>query len=402
MSRPWRRRALLASAVLALPAAAVPAAAVARTVPTGPAGTAFYTPPSPLPGEVHGDLIRARRLTGPAALPGAARTDLVLYRSTGVTGKPVAVSGTVSIPKGRAPKGGWPVITWAHGTTGIADACAPSRYAGNDGTVGPVKYAYPLLTRWLKAGWAVVRTDYEGLGTPGPHPYLVGSSEGRSTLDIVRAAHQEDSRISEHEVIISGHSQGGHAALWADSLSRSYAPELTVKGTVAFAPESHTGEQAALLSVLKDPSGLTGLAALILRGVEIQAPALHIASLLGDEAAPLYPLTDTACLPGLTSPSTFGAIAPADLLRSDADTTAVVAALNANDSEDVTIHGPLRIEQGDADTTVMPVFTDETVDEYEKKGYKPVYDVRKGVDHGGIVDAGAAAATAWIRRELAR
>ena len=77
------------------------------------------------------------------------------------------------------------MITYAHGTTGSADTCAPTR--GYDaGTL--VSYAYPLLKRWLKAGYAVVRTDYEGLGTPGVHAYLGGPTEGRSVLDAVRAA----------------------------------------------------------------------------------------------------------------------------------------------------------------------------------------------------------------------
>ena len=120
--------------------AALPAAADAATVRKGPSGTAFYKPPSPLPGKGHGGLIWARKLTGTAALKGGAGNRLVLYRSTGVTGKAVAVSGTVSIPEGKAPKGGWPVITWGHGTTGIADACAPSRDSASNPAHGLIDY----------------------------------------------------------------------------------------------------------------------------------------------------------------------------------------------------------------------------------------------------------------------
>src|SRR5439155_8955103 len=116
----------------------------------------------------HGALISAHRLSGQAALKPAASNRLLLYRSASVDGSPTDVSGTLAMPKGTAPRGGWPVITWAHGTTGIADKCAPTR-APNNGN-----YDHPLLQRWLKAGYAVVRTDYEGLGTPGPHPYLIG------------------------------------------------------------------------------------------------------------------------------------------------------------------------------------------------------------------------------------
>src|SRR5438034_153657 len=83
------------------------------------------------------------------------------------------------------------------------------------------------------AGYAVIRTDYQGLGTPGIHEYLVGIAEGRSTLDIVRAAHRLDSRVSGR-MAIAGHSQGGHAALWGAALAPRWTPELKLRGTVAF------------------------------------------------------------------------------------------------------------------------------------------------------------------------
>ena len=98
-------------------------------------------------------------------LKSAKSNTLLLYRSTSVDGKTVAVSGTVAVPKGKAPKGGWPVITWAHGTVGHRRRlrAVARRHA-------QANYDSPLLNRWLKAGYAVVRTDYEGLGTPGDAP----------------------------------------------------------------------------------------------------------------------------------------------------------------------------------------------------------------------------------------
>src|SRR5215218_9150402 len=216
-----RRLAIVLS--LLLLTAALPAAAEAK-VRKGPGGLAFYTPPKPLPAGKHGALIWSRKLSG-AALKGGAGNRLLLYRSTSATGKAVAVSGTLTVPKGKAPKGGWPVISWAHGTTGIADQCAPSR----QGSEAIVNYANPLLQRWLKAGYAVVRTDYEGLGAPGAHPYLIGTSEGRSTLDMVRAARKLNPDIGK-DLVIAGHSQGGQAALFAGSLAKRWTPELKLKG----------------------------------------------------------------------------------------------------------------------------------------------------------------------------
>jgi pimeloyl-ACP methyl ester carboxylesterase len=244
-------RRLLVLCLLLL--AALPAAADAK-VRKGPGGSAFYTPPAPLPSGAHGSLIWARRLTGTAALRAGAGNRLVLYRSIGVAGKGVAVSGTVTVPKGPVPKGGWPVITWAHGTTGIADQCAPSRDSKANAAHGLTAYAYPLLQRWLKAGYALVRTDYEGLGTPGDHPYLNGRSEGYAVLDAVRAARRLDKRLSRR-VVIAGHSQGGQSALWAASLARRWTPELKVRGTVALAPVSHLAEQTPLLANSRSPAG---------------------------------------------------------------------------------------------------------------------------------------------------
>src|SRR5699024_2113962 len=94
-------------------------------IPEGPEGSAFYTPPQPLPSGTHGDVIRSRNLNNDAALTDAAQNWLLLYRSTDIHGNTIAVSGTVAIPKGAPPEGGWPVISWTHGTTGIADICAP-------------------------------------------------------------------------------------------------------------------------------------------------------------------------------------------------------------------------------------------------------------------------------------
>src|SRR4051812_2525176 len=373
---------LLAAAFVATPAQAA--------VKAGPAGAKFYTPPKTLPKGGHGTPIWARRLTGSEALKGASRNLLVLYKETGVNGKATAVSGAVTLPKGKAPKGGWPVITWAHGTTGIADRCAPTRANVLQG------YDHPLLLRWLKAGYAIARTDYEGLGTPGAHPYLIGTSEGRSVLDVVRAARKLDPRVGKR-VIISGHSQGGHAALWATALAKRWTPELSIRGTVAFAPASHLGEQGALLRSLTQPSGITGLAALILRGADTADAKLKLGSLMSPRAAALYPQTLTKCLGDLAKPSSFGALAPSELLRSDADINPLLKVLNANDPEVLTIRTPLLVEQGKADTTVFPAFTDQLVQAYQQRGETLTYHTYDNVDHGGVVTSAAADATAWIR-----
>ncbi|MDQ1423544.1 MAG: hypothetical protein QOD72_1042, partial [Acidimicrobiaceae bacterium] len=81
-------------------------------------------------------------------------------------------------------------------------------------------------------------TDYEGLGTPGVHPYLVGRSEGHSVLDSARAARVIAGPAASAKTMVFGHSQGGGAALWAAELAPTYAPDDDVIGAVAGAPAS--------------------------------------------------------------------------------------------------------------------------------------------------------------------
>ena len=386
-------RALITVAVLAaLLAAAAPAAAKLRA---GPSGLGFYSAPSPLPGKKHGDLIWSRRESGSDALAGARSNRLVLYRSAGLAG-PVAVSGSVALPKGRPPKGGWPVISWAHGTTGLADQCAPTR----NGAL--TLYIHPLLQSWLKHGWAVVRTDYEGLGTPGEvHPYLIGASEGRAVLDIVRAARQLDRRIGR-QVVIAGHSQGGHAALWATALAPKYTPELRVRGTDAFAPASHIAEQVPFVTALTAPNtGLSVLAMQITRGLDLARPSLAVRAALTEFAASRFGLVDTRCEGDLGAPDAFGDVVPAGLFKPSTDFAPFAAALNELvDPEGLTIRTPVRIDQGAADTTVLPAFSQQTAHAYRAAGTPTTYRTWPGATHGNVTAAAAKASTAWIKRRL--
>src|SRR3954468_17167866 len=367
-------------------ACAAPAAASAK-VPTGPAGVKFYTPPSKLPGKTHGDLIRARKLKGAAALKSASSNELVLYRSTSADGKAVAVSGTVAIPKGKMPKGGWPIISWGHGTTGIADQCAPSRDSASNPAHSYIAYAYPQLNGYLKAGHAVVQTDYQGLGTPGTHQFLVGVPEGRSVLDMVRAARKLDPRLSKRVALV-GHSQGGQSVLYAASLAPKWTPELKIRGTVAFAPVSHLSEQAAIIPGLTAPSSLSAYAGIILRGVDSAAPKANVSSLLSAKGKALYPQTLPKCQAALAKPNSFGAVAPADLIRSGADLKPLEQALAARDDvESVRIKTTLQIDQGTHDMTVFPTFTDDLATQFEARKNPLTYLKYDGVTHGGVVKA---------------
>ncbi|KRC60994.1 hypothetical protein ASE14_08570 [Agromyces sp. Root81] len=150
-------------------------------------------------------------------------------------------SALVVVPDGGAEH---PVVAWAHGTTGFGTGCAPSLLDEPF-----VAGAMPDFDEALAAGWAIVATDYTGLGTDGSEPYLIGQGEARSVLDSVRAAQQLAAADLADETVVWGHSQGGHAALWTGGLAPEYAPELDLVGVAAMAPASNL---PALLSGLSD------------------------------------------------------------------------------------------------------------------------------------------------------
>jgi pimeloyl-ACP methyl ester carboxylesterase len=389
-----RRKTVVAAAVglSALGLLAGFSTSATAKVKKGPAGLAFYAPPKKLPKQ-HGTLIWARAADGLVPLADARYTKLVLYSSRTPQGTRDAITGSVSVPRGKPPKGGWPVITYAHGTTGAADVCAPSRAVVGSPVAGE-NYIDPDLNEWLRHGYAVVRTDYQGLGTPGPHPYLIGESEGRSVLDIVQAARQLDPRIGRR-FLIAGHSQGGHAALFAAGEAKSWVPRLRLRGTVAFAPASHILDQAALLPLLTSPSGLTALAVLIIYGASTQSAQINIPAILSDDVLPFYPLLEQQCIGQLGASNELGGIPPSKIQRQGADLSALNPVL-AQMNPLVMSAAPIFIAQGDADTTVFPVFTDKLKDELVGAGDQVIYKKYPGIGHGNIPFASEADAVAFF------
>lgn len=158
----------------------------------------------------------------------------ILYRSTDFDERPVAVSGAILFP---ADGGGGPreVVAWAHPTSGVVSKCAPTLMPDLAGTIQGID-------RLADKGYVIVATDYVGLGTPDPHPYLVGASEARSILDAVRAARTLKDVHAGSRFAVWGHSQGGQAALFTGQLATSYAPELTLVGVAAAAPATNLVE----------------------------------------------------------------------------------------------------------------------------------------------------------------
>ena len=252
IEQPGRKRARLKTlirACLACFGIALTALAVV-SLRSAQADVSFYNPDSQELAGKPGSIIRSEAM--PFSPDGAIGTR-ILYRSIGLHGEPIAVSGVLITPA-TGSNTDRPIVAWAHPTSGVATACAPSLSRG-------VYRQIQGLEQLIAEGYAVVATDYPGLGAPGVHPYLIGDSEGRSVLDSVRAARELLGEPQSPKFAIWGHSQGGQAALYAGLLAPSYAPELRLVGIAAAAPATD------LPTLMKDDfatSGGKGLTALTL------------------------------------------------------------------------------------------------------------------------------------------
>ncbi len=205
----------------------------------------------------------------------------ILYHSRSRSDADIAVSGYLVVPAAEPPPGGWPLVAYAHGTTGTADICAPSHDAEEE-----ISFIAPYLE-----GYAVVATDYEGLGTPGLHPYIVGESEARAVLDSVRAAHNLEDISLTDEFVVWGHSQGGHAALHTGKHWEGYAPELKLIGVASGAPPS----QFALLydALLGGP--FQGYLAMASAAFAEAYEEIELDQVYTDEAIALMDVLETGC-----------------------------------------------------------------------------------------------------------
>jgi secretory lipase len=270
-----------ASLALAVLLALTMAATASATPAEGPAGEAFYTPPSSTPAGSAGELVWYRPATVnlQVSLP-ANKAWTVLYQSTGQRGEPDFVTGTVIVPSSKwSGKGSRPVVTVGIGTQGIASKCAPSKQVVN-GT----EYDGSAIIDSLKAGYAVDLTDYQGYTNGAIPTYTAGKAEGQAVLDIVRAGRQvPGAGLTESDPTYAwGYSQGGQAVGWAGELQSSYAPNVKLSGIVAGGVPANLEEFGAF-SGQSVGSGLSIISAI---GLESAYPELKLGTLtpVGEKA----------------------------------------------------------------------------------------------------------------------
>lgn len=295
--------------------------------------------------------------------------DIFTYTMPSVLNKDIDATTLVFTPKGTAPVGGWPVVVWAHGTTGAADQCAPSA----NPLVGLEKN---LIIALLQKGYAVVAPDYEGLGNKKvAHPYLNLQSAAKSILFALDAANKHYGNLSKNWSVI-GWSQGGHAALAAAEYSKAL-PSYNFKGTVAIAPASYLAETLDMgmavannLALAQDFKNATAVsatlhtyAAIVSSGIKAGSTTFKYNQAFIDAKVPLAEKAESLCSPELAvefgkdianslqanhgNLSKYQALQPN--FKSDPD---VANYLADNTPAKIKLEKPVYIYQGKADTTV--------------------------------------------------
>lgn len=310
----------------------------------------------------------------------------ILHHSRALDGEDVAVSGLIAVPTGEPPEDGWPVASWAHGTTGIADECAPSRTL-------ELGAAAPLLER----GLLVVATDYEGLGTPGRHPYLVGESQGRGVLDVIRAAQALGPAIGAgDQAILWGHSQGGHAVLFANEIAAEWAPEIELEGTVAGAPPSQLPLMADFVG--DGPGGF--FLAMVVAGWAEAYDELDPADVLTPAGLERLDAVDGGCARHVAE--TWGAPTTEALIRPEgAETDPWPRLFEENDPGHRAGTSPVLVIHGGRDEIVPVVTSALLVDRMCEVGQPVQRLVYDDADHTSVVPSSLGDMLEWIDGRLA-
>ncbi len=359
------------------------------------AASETVTDTSPRPGQ----LLSARSVNDGPALPSAGRNEVITYASQDGNGDPVVVSGTVSIPRTPAPEGGYPVISWAHGTTGVADACAPSADFAGGPAHSYLSGVNASLDDWVAKGYAVVSTDYQGLGTPGIHPYINGDTEANAVVDIVRAARDVDPAVGSTWFVI-GHSQGGQAALFTAAQAGERAPELHLGGAVTIAPGNGLDQTPQYFR-----SGVPGIEAaeaflpLILLGAQAADPAIDPSALLTEQAQPLLTAARTGCIDDIRK---VPPVPAGQVFRPDADLGPLTEYLGRQEPSRVHVQVPTLVAQSSGDLVVSKPSTDLMVKTLQDNGNELTYRTYEGADHRGTIGASQQDAQDFVAGILAR
>jgi len=350
--------------------------------------TAFYDPPS-LTGTKPGDLLRKEPFDR-YAVPKGASAVRILYHSLNGDGGDTATSGVVLIPAGRPPAGGWPVIAWAHGTSGVARMCAPSLEKD-------MEYGEEGLMPMVRAGFAVVATDYHGLGTPGPHEYINKGAQARDVIYSLPAARAAVPALGRRWVAI-GHSQGGLAAWGVAEMEATIRdPEYLGAISVSGATELRRLTAAAAAPGSRAAFYLTYIA----YGIHARSPEFQPSDMLVGKALERYTKDTTEGCWNYAYAS-FLDVHDEKVVRPGWDEIpAAQRFFAANELGMAPVHGPLLVLIGEADEAVPFPVLKAVVRTACRNGIALAFHSYPGLEHDPTMEKSTPDQLAWVRERFA-
>jgi hypothetical protein len=388
-------RGLTLTLVTALLALVTPSVAGAAAYPDGsgypppPNLDSFYSPPNPIPDVPPGTVLRSRPVTVRGlGLPMPVRSYQVLYRSTDTSGHPNAVSGTVGVLADGKDDASRPLVVYNIGTHGLGPLCAPSYLLrlGFD-------QEEPLMASAIARGYAVMVTDYEGLGTPGPHTYASGPATGHAVLDGARAAlHLPDLGLNpQTPTALWGYSEGGLASTWAAELAPTYAPDLHLVGTAA------GGIPVNLEHVARGLDGGPGSGLLLAAAVGLNRayPQLRLDQILNDEGKQAAAAVAGECVEQFASTYAFKKLADYARVPDPLNLPNVRAVLAANLLGRRTPTAPMHIYEATNDELIPLDDVQALVRNYCGHGLAVQYQEYPG-EHLFVAGSGAWDALNWL------
>lgn len=356
---------------------------------------AFYAWSGALPGEA-GVVLAEAPLPDAFSVPAAGKAVRILYTARdGIDDKGVVpVSAAVFLPRGAPPEGGWPVMAWAHGTTGIADICAPSaRPRGERDS----RY----IASWLDAGFAVVASDYQGLGTPGIHPYSNYRASSYSVLDSARAIVGDARYGAKNAVVLAGQSQGAGVVVAAAGYAPTYAPGLKLRGVVATGAPNLSREaiESGLASSATDVM-VTGAYAMIGYELTRTHAGLDADAVFTDEGRAIEAMVGSACLPDLMKAAAAKKLDPSKAFRPGMLKRLWDTDVDLRSFPTLDLAPPLFFGIGATDTAALPMTTLTLVNDLCSRGNVVEAHIYKDKDHSGVVNAAAPDAIRFAKAVL--
>jgi hypothetical protein len=344
--------------------------------------TDFYATPDPLPPGLPGELIRSAPFYE-YQLSYKVSVVRILYHSRSPTGQDVAASGVVLIPDKTPPPGGWPVIAWAHEFTGSAPQCAPSLVGNlNDG---------PLLSMYAGLGFAVVASDYAGLGANFPHAAFDMRSNALDVLYAVRAARAALPQLAR-KWLVAGYAQGGLVAVGvAEAAAQTDDPNFL--GAIAI---SGVADPAQFFSrMLETPTYSTLL--FLAKGLSVVFPEFHPPDILTPNALPLYEYLNHACQAGSGPPL------PADRMLQPAwqENRYVKEFFARNNPGQRSTAAPLLIISGGSDPDVPSSLTATAVAQLCRQKDRVVFISYPNLASSALIGNSVSEQVSWIRARFA-